>query len=277
MNDLAVVALIFGNLMYSVHFEAGDSQVKVKQAMNTALHRYSTHCPPNRNSSEDRAQGSSSLLASNSGMMPISSLQNSNSQAFSAGNENKSHYSSGVGKKSGTMRASGHSRLTSPSEVSWGGMNQSVQESLDEDSTDASEEPVAPLPASSSTKPVDVLKNSRASWGGVNFSTYEGNDSGGDISNDDDGNVNGNGSENGSGGIEPVPDDEPPMSRPSLPPPSLPKERPKHMSYAESRISRLRTSHAKIKSSRSGSGLRRSGEEGTDSTVGSNSHASPRR
>ena len=179
------------------------------------------------------------------------------------------------------MRTSGHSRLTSPSEVSWGGVNQSVQESLgeDDDSTDASEEPIAPLPPSSYSKPVDVLKNSRASWGGVNFSTYEGNDSGGDITNDNGDNRFDNSRDNDSsdGGGEPVPDDEPPMSRPSLPPPSLPKERPKHMSYAESRISRLRTSHAKIKSSRSGSGQRRSGEEGTDSTVGSNSHTTPRR
>lgn len=39
MNDLAVVTLIFGNLMYSVHIEVGDGTEKVKEAMGQAMDR----------------------------------------------------------------------------------------------------------------------------------------------------------------------------------------------------------------------------------------------
>lgn len=299
MNDLAVVFLIFGNLMWSVHFEAGDSQVKVKKAMNDAINRYSTvaHHVPKR-SSDDNEQGSGSFNTSTSPMRESTTVANSLSASNSNGDSRnplrKSRRKSNPGLRgsvtsmrgsTNSMRGSANSVKSSsvnpmhntPSKVSWGAVNESefrrtIQEEsgdFDNDSTDE-ETDIPTTPVSQSKRPVDVLKNNKASWGGVNFSTYERDPSKYQDTDDDD--------DEEEGSTEYVPDDEPEAiwRPPTLPQSKLPQERPMHMSYAESRISTLRNSHAKIAAERKGSkdGSKRglSHEDGTDSTLNSSSN-----
>lgn len=242
------------------------SQTNVKSAVDQVIHRYSTHQSNNlRKSSSGEKHGAST------------SFQQSRSQAGDPEAPIKS--SSHRRSKSGTLRSSTHStrqgsRVTSRSGVSWAETNESAKEFGGDEEE---EDPLSPPPQDAFSKPVDVLKSNRASWGAVNFSTYERpgasqNDTSEEHMDEEDDPLQPSEQES-------LPEDEP-TPRPSLPPPNLPKQRPTHMSYAESRISKLRSSHAQVlaerksvrasRGSNAGQSSGRADPEGTDSTLGSN-------
>ena len=242
MNDLAVVTLIFGNLMYSVHMQGGNSDEEMKKAVGQAINRCSVvearKSSGNKSSVEFRSNKS----------------YQTRSVQFSETQENEDLKPSKHSRNQSNKRSSTASKASRGDSIHKGskGPRKSGKEYDDYDDTNnsdnetfANEHEQLAMPVK---KPVDVLAGTR-SWANVNMSMYSvGNDDSGSdeekpVASEDEMEEGRVGNSGGSGVIS---------NKSQLPPASLPKSRPENMSYAHDRINNLRGKHAKKLASRQG-------------------------
>ena len=173
MNDLAVVVLLFGNLIYKVHFKPDDENGEnARAAIGNAVERFASTRGVSRATTANRA-GSSSLVK----MPTIASEGNSEC------NRSEEAPIQDISKPRDVLAAN---------KDSWGNVNVSMwvrddnnqyQELGANTSTASSDneeenEEQAPLgPMKTFSKPVDVLADNKASWGGGTLSILMKDDS----------------------------------------------------------------------------------------------------
>ena len=229
MNDLAVVTLIFGNLMYSVHRQGGNNEEQMKQAVGRAINRVSVVQREKRGSSSGKT-GSGALQTRSVMFSDVDENEDIGTAASSRHTKiSKKSTASKSSKKSSTRKESRASRMTR----NYSEYEQDNDESEQDTFADEKFTPGV------SKKPVDVLAGTK-SWANVNMSTFEvgGQDNDDDSTSETDEEA---GNANGSGVIS---------NKSPLPPASLPQSRPKNMSYAHDRINNIRGKHAKKKAAR---------------------------
>lgn len=238
MNDLAVVLLLFGNLMYSAHFKpVAQDEVKnaVAKIAQRGGHKTSSHAHSNT-----PFGNSASGFHSSEG----ATVQASGGVRFQD-NDGAMDHSSKAGQKK--------PQDVVRSKDSWAGANMSPWEADAEDDpsntvSDFEDEDADPS-AKNFEKPTDVLSTSDT-WAGGTFSQVEQTDRTEEAGVKHISGTSAHTSHTGG------------SKRGELPPARLPEKKPSHMSYAQDRITRIRGEHALVmaeKRSRSNGSLSNSG------------------
>ena len=228
--------------MYNVHVDGGDGDEKIKEAVGIAMNRCSVVAAPG---GAGETSGYSKSFVTPSRSVAFSLDESSGAPRSSL--RSSQHMTSG-----GEARCSKHSKATE--KTSGGGLKKerSKRSSSSRGSSSfksEADDDVGPFrPFSEQRRPPDVLNDKKQSWGMVNFSTVSaGND---DTTGDYDDDDRLSGTPPSSDITEDWIDEREFKTKPVLPPASLPKERPAHMSYAEARIAKLRGQHAKVLASK---------------------------
>ncbi|CAB9504877.1 acid type B receptor subunit 2 [Seminavis robusta] len=267
MNDLCVVMLLFGNLMFSVHFKGDVGQDEVKRAVEQFTTRRTDRSAvmansvmAKKSSSGDNGDLTSGNFAADSGHASnkgvtwkedVSTTERGNDKnSILRGSQNSASKQPKKKKKPDDVLS--RDSWASPSNPStWEGgkrdddHSSTVSDFEDEGGSSFHQD---------DGKPTDVLGNNKNSWAAVQISKFSlnyNNSQAADEDEDDEEATNDVDERRGS------------HSSLSLPPSNLPKvDKASHMSYAASRITKLRGEHAQYLAEKK-SGKRSGGKVGT--------------